>query len=61
MTVSVEVAVGVKESFKRKMAKISLKWASHVERMGSGKLAKGTDAQKVEGQGGGEDQYCLLP
>ena len=25
-------------------------WAAHVERMGDGKLAKRTDAQKVEGK-----------
>ena len=32
-----------------------LKWAGYVERMGDEKLAKRSDAQKVEGKGGEEE------
>ena len=39
-TVSVQVAVGVNESFNEKIVKSRLKWASDVERMGGDKLAK---------------------
>ena len=42
--------VGVKESFKKNMVTSRLKWVGHVERMGDEKLAKGADAQKVEGE-----------
>ena len=45
------VEVGVKESFKKKLARRRKKWAGHVERMGDGKLAKRADPQKVEGKG----------
>ena len=41
--------VGAKESFKKKLAS-RLKWVSHVERQGDEKLAKISDAQKVEGK-----------
>ena len=37
------------QSFKKKLVRIILKWARHVERMGDEKLAKRADAQKVEG------------
>ena len=49
------VEVGVKDSFKKKLVRSRLKWANHVERMGDEKLAKRSDAQKVEGKGGKED------
>ena len=34
-----KVAVGVKESFKKKLVRSRLTWAGHVERMGDEKLA----------------------
>ena len=39
--------VGVKESFKKKLVRSSLKWAGCMERIGDEKRA---DAQKVEGK-----------
>ena len=42
------VEVGVKESFKKKLVRIRLKWASHVERMGYEKLTNNSEAEKVE-------------
>ena len=42
------VEVGVKESFKKKLARNSLKWTGHVERMGDETLAKRSVALKVE-------------
>ena len=41
------VEAGVKESSKTKLVRST--WAGHVEKMGDEKLAKRTDAQKVEG------------
>ena len=40
--------VGVKESFKKKLARSRMPWADHVERMGDYYLAKRADARKVE-------------
>ena len=39
--------VGVVDSFKKKLARIRLKWADHVKRMGDEKLSKRSDAKKV--------------
>ena len=41
------VEVGVKERFKKKLVRIRLKWAGHVESIGVEQLAKRTDVQKV--------------
>ena len=49
------VKVGVKESFKKKLVRSSLKWAGRVERMGDEKVTKRADTQKVERKGGEED------
>ena len=40
----------MKESFKKKLVRSGLKWTGLVERTGDEKLAKGADAQKVEGK-----------
>ena len=42
------VEVGVKESSKKKLVRIT--WVGHVEKIGDEKLAKRADAQKVEGK-----------
>ena len=44
------VEVGVWESFKEKLMMSRLKLAEHMERMRDKKLAKGADAQEVEGK-----------
>ena len=60
----VRIIVGIKRVDKRRMYEMGVEvevtesakklargiWAAHVERMGDGKLAKRTDAQKVEGK-----------
>ena len=40
--------IGVKESCKKKFVRST--WAGHLERMGDEKLAKGADAQRMEGK-----------
>ena len=50
--------VGVRESFKKKLARSRWKWTGHVERMKDEQLAERADAQKVEGKGGDDDQEC---
>ena len=42
------MAIGVKESSKRKLVRSTR--AGHVDKMGDGKLAKRADAQKMEGK-----------
>ena len=42
------VEVGVKEHVKKKLARNSLTWAGHAERMGDENLANRADAQIVE-------------
>ena len=42
--------VGVKERFKTKLVRSRLRWVGHVKRMGDEKLAKESNAQKVEGK-----------
>ena len=42
------VEVGVKESFKTKLARSRVPWAGHVDRMGDDYLAKRADARKVD-------------
>ena len=49
---------GMKNSFKKKLVRSRLKWASYVEKMGDEKLAKRADTQKAEGKGGKEHQDC---
>ena len=51
--------VGVKEHFKKKLARSSLTRAGRAERMGDEKLTKRADAQKVDGKQGKEDRNCL--
>ena len=48
----------MKNSFKKKLVRSRLKWASYVEKMGDEKLAKRADTQKAEGKGGKEHQDC---
>ena len=38
----------MKERFKKKLVRIRMKWARHVERIRDEKLAKRADAQKVK-------------
>ena len=49
-TDELRVEVGVKDNFKKKLARNCLTWAGHAEMMGDEKLAKRADAQKVEGK-----------
>ena len=51
--------VGMKEHFKKKLARSSLTRAGRAERMGDEKLTKRADAQKVDGKQGKEDRNCL--
>ena len=48
-TDELRVVIVVKENVKTKLAKSSLAWACHGERIGDEKLAKRADAQKAEG------------
>ena len=52
------VDIAVKEIANKKLVKSRLKWASHVERMGNGKLTKRAEAQKMEENGSKEDRDC---
>ena len=45
------VEVGEKESFKKKLVRSRLKWTGHVKKMTDKKLAKSSEALKVEGKG----------
>ena len=57
--VSVSVAVGVRESFKKKLVRIRLKWDGHVDRMGDEKLTKREQMpRKCGGKEGEEDREC---
>ena len=54
----VRMEVGLKESFNKKLVRSRLTRDGHVERMIDEKLAKRTDAQKVEAKRRREDQNC---
>ena len=44
------VEVGIKETFMKTLARIGLKLAGHVERMGGERLGEKADGQRVEGR-----------